>query len=1152
MARRARGGLPDVEDVLDGRVTADWPTLVHLIHSVNPTARGLPAEVERARYALKARLQSLLVRRFSDRMEAVRDPLSAGAVSLRVRGGPDAGHTKVEELEADARSWVVLQLDLAEAPAPAPVAAPVVEVAPLSMLARGQQALAAYDFDEARRCFALALGQGDAEAGRALVELLVDHLADDSAALALTLPAAAREHPEVRLLLGLAAARTGQRGRAASLLDGVVDPRAADGWVLLCRAAIAAEALDEARQAAAAARRLQPASTHVRALDEALAAAQAGRRAPDEAQLQGMLDARAPLEAIEAAAERIRAQWPDSEVAGRALRAAAARRRLMAADEARSRAEEAFAQGAWSRAATLYAEAEALGADVGARRRDAEARARAARGSEQVQRVLSALGARVDEAALLAWLELDAEARDVVAALLRGAAPPHFAWLADAPASGQRAKEAVRAALAMGQVRVDEAPERVVALLEPHMRTLPAAAAAVATARARVDAARRAEAVAFVAVAERAAAFAELDDADEAAARLRAFAGDDARRRRAFAAIVGERPAPRPEAAPAGLGDAAARWEGATAMARRARALEDVALRIERQEVLHASWLDGEQRRRLAAVCATLRGAVEYAELRRWLHLHHLRRNPELFRALAAQLGERPDEPARARSARWLEARQQVTRGLELTPHAHRLDWLEVDRDVEGELGTWFRALVLDGDEAAALRYDDAAAEIAAGEAAGWLNAGGDVALVPVSHGEWLFLRWVEVATGRVRRAVSLRLRGGAVCATLVEPERVALMTEYGDIVHLAPKGDLVVAWHPHALHDTRPVDDGLLLPGGRHAWFARARRGEARGALYVVETGRKRVAATHDAGVMAFLPDDGEGRVARVAADRGIALHAPSGRPLGPAAGARELAALGDVRNIAASPDGRGFVLLVRVDDGIAAFGLDEAGRGVPGPALRGASPQRTHAVATSRAHGCTFTVHRPMFGQYAEITALLPEAGELRAAWSQRVDERTALLTDAHGRHVAALCFEARGAAIAALRPDERPALRAIIGEVPWEAALAADAAARWRALERAELARARGDWSAVVGSLDAPAPWRHPRDQELGRLAEAWLERGPGTDADRFRARLALAALVRLADAPRGDIPPAPPIPANLAWSDARVAAVVERARAWLDAE
>src|SRR5688572_25163280 len=107
-----RARHPDPEDVLAGRARVGARELLGLIHACNPTGRELsPAETSRG-YALKARLQSLLVRRHRDEVVVERDA-QPGVVGLRLRyTGGDACHALVAALDEDVRSWVQLQLDL--------------------------------------------------------------------------------------------------------------------------------------------------------------------------------------------------------------------------------------------------------------------------------------------------------------------------------------------------------------------------------------------------------------------------------------------------------------------------------------------------------------------------------------------------------------------------------------------------------------------------------------------------------------------------------------------------------------------------------------------------------------------------------------------------------------------------------------------------------------------------------------------------------------------------------------------------------------------------------------------------------------------------------------------------------------------------------
>lgn len=101
--RRSKERTPSVdpERVLDGSVVLEVRQLLRLIQDVNPTGRGRDAEATRARYAQKARLQSLLLRRHGAEIEVV--PTGApGVVGLRhVTLREDGGHAIVGQLDPD-------------------------------------------------------------------------------------------------------------------------------------------------------------------------------------------------------------------------------------------------------------------------------------------------------------------------------------------------------------------------------------------------------------------------------------------------------------------------------------------------------------------------------------------------------------------------------------------------------------------------------------------------------------------------------------------------------------------------------------------------------------------------------------------------------------------------------------------------------------------------------------------------------------------------------------------------------------------------------------------------------------------------------------------------------------------------------------------
>jgi hypothetical protein len=157
----ARRPEQDAHDVLAGRVAPEPGELLDLIHAINPTGRSLSVADERRRYQLKARLQSVLVRRFADDLAVAAE--ADGVVAIQHRYlGQDACHARIDDLDVDVRAHVRRVLDVGD------VAEPEVGIPPITFgasdsgdvgpLARGRAALAEYDYEAARAYFEQALG----------------------------------------------------------------------------------------------------------------------------------------------------------------------------------------------------------------------------------------------------------------------------------------------------------------------------------------------------------------------------------------------------------------------------------------------------------------------------------------------------------------------------------------------------------------------------------------------------------------------------------------------------------------------------------------------------------------------------------------------------------------------------------------------------------------------------------------------------------------------------------------------------------------------------------------------------------------------------------------------------------------------------------
>ncbi|MCU0687874.1 MAG: hypothetical protein MUF34_37460, partial [Polyangiaceae bacterium] len=456
--------------------------LLELLRRVNPTGRGRSAREERARYAEKARLQSLLIEDYPLEVRVRAHDDMPGVVSLAVpRLGASAAHAVVEALSARARAWVEESLEAgASEPSsrrPRERAAAAPETPGEAALARAARRLEEYDFECAEADLAGLLRDSAAtptERRRALtllLELYVDRLANDAAALTLepTLRSLEPVPESAHELLGVAAQRAGAFEAALRHLGRCSAERAAEALAACATAAADAGAWEHARKAWALLLAFGPPggepapSNHVRALREG-ARGRLSTRASAASEQELEADASLVRFVKEFAPEH---PWLDERRQGeRALRAEASSRVLL--ERAEALAERGELAGV-ERALAALARLESATDEAG-RAEALRSRAKQRRAEALAERALAAAAAGAFEEAGRTFLALHPGARGRV--LAEGG--PLFATLeALGAAAPERpaARTVVAAAAWIRAQSVAEATERW-RLLGPHAALL--------------------------------------------------------------------------------------------------------------------------------------------------------------------------------------------------------------------------------------------------------------------------------------------------------------------------------------------------------------------------------------------------------------------------------------------------------------------------------------------------------------------------------------------------------------------------------------------------------------------------------------------------------------------------------------------------------
>ncbi len=482
--------------------------LIAMIRDVNPTGRRVGRSEADARYAVKASLQSVLIRLYRDELSAEPHPSDGGVVSLRHDLlDVDACHAVVESLDDDARTWV--EEAITGAPA-APRAGRDARAKGArsarregveregDLVAQGRAAMEAYDYELARSLFVRAFEAVPAttEATLALLDLLVDALASDEEALAIVprITPAAMGSPEVIARLAIAAARAEREELALQWATACTSPRGVDAFDVLARAALRRGDTARAADLLATVRDRAPSHPSVVSIEAEIAGARAAARAPVERAAAEAVE-RGDFDEAERIAREVFAQWPESEVARKALRRCADRRLALDIAAARGRVEEALARGDADDAERSLARLGALGsADGELASRVAELRAAlVARDLDVLFETLMADIAHGDLASVLArWSVLPLPVRSRVR---KASNEPVFGWIERVGDSdGADSAEVVRALLTLRHATLAQpaaSPSEIIGALAPYesvLRGVAVARSLLADARAAMRA----------------------------------------------------------------------------------------------------------------------------------------------------------------------------------------------------------------------------------------------------------------------------------------------------------------------------------------------------------------------------------------------------------------------------------------------------------------------------------------------------------------------------------------------------------------------------------------------------------------------------------------------------------------------------------------
>jgi len=993
------------EDLLAGRTSATARDLIRMIHRINPTKAGVEPQKAAHRYRLKARLQSLLIRRFGEGLIIEQpDVNQPQLIGIRLRNfAEDACHALIHELDKDARSWAQRQIDESrldhsqdsfgagdspkvDSPAPSSQNGPMeAELSTDELLQLGRKALEEFDYERSKvlYCRALQRSEGDLQPAQALLEILIEHLAADEEALALSesFSASTLKDKGIRIRLATAYARLDRIESALATIRRILEPEAAQVYYLAAKHFIARQDEDQALNQVASLKACGSLELvlETEQLEKEIRALQAKRLEPLEAQMLRSRQA-GEVEKTSELAHRLLSLMPENKAARRIIGDIEKKERQNQINFLLQRAGEARDRRDFEQEADFLSRILTMGKKTpGLKRLLAEAQRQALqqRQKAEADALVSCWSAGEREKALLAYTGLDAPQRERIRARIHNF---HFKWMETALAASGTVKplKLARAVLALGQcteaLDVGGDPRQVIDQLRlcgKTLQCLPQAQEILVQAETRIRTLEEKEKQKLLSEAE---AFVDAGDFS--------MAGDRIEKMKGFS-------------------------------------------------------LDEADRKRLEPL------------KRRFFHFQKIQRLGRRYEESVSRKDEVTSRRLAGRLARLLEDGSARRWADKVTRHtmAIRTQWCLSTAELSGLPGC----------------YGTLGLNTYSNDTSCLLLPGGRQLLIATAHDRWVFLRAYDLSDRRFHRGYLLQApRALEFAKASIDGDTVWINDLKGQVFQVGLNPFDVLFWHDFGplIAGEAEYEDALLCPQSRILWLKKSGPTENRDDVFeIVHIDRARsIRRIKSSGFPDRIYVGGKHRtVLQDLLGGSVRIYTDDGKVLE----TFTLESIGTIHHAAVHPNGTDYIFLPFDDTGALDPGMDSQMQGdlmlvlevKPDPEkkykpikISNSDGEADHGIATSLDHGIVFAHFFQDSGKHfgRRVAAWKPTDNGLEMIFSKHAPENLMLACDEPSRQVAAVAFspfefearllDERPPEFSASLVDSPPALHTPPFEGPW----------------------------------------------------------------------------------------------------------------------